>query len=109
MKTNKLFQFLTLAICAVAFAFVTGCEGPVGPIGPAGPAGAKGADGTDGTDGVAGSAECLACHSSDAKYRVTQQYEGSVHALGERVRGSTSCAMCHSNEGLLKPNGQVWT
>ena len=71
MKTNKFFQLLTLAICAVAFAFVTGCEGPTGPMGPAGDkgdtgdTGAAGAKGDDGTQGVAGNVTCLECHSAD--------------------------------------------
>jgi hypothetical protein len=106
-----------MSICAIAFAFVTGCEGPEGPPGPAGPqgpqgeqgpAGADGVDGTDGTDGVSGSAECLACHSSDVKYRVTQEYEQSVHATGSTAaRGSSgSCAPCHSNEGFIETQ---WT
>jgi len=111
MKTSKLFQFLTLAICAIAFVFVAGCEGPQGPVGPVGPAGVAGvagpagADGTDGTDGVSGSAECLTCHSSDAKYLVTQQYEGSGHANGPisaYAQGKKDCQMCHSNEGFIE-------
>jgi hypothetical protein len=117
MKTNRLFQLLTMSICAIAFAFVTGCEGPEGPPGPAGPqgdqglqgpAGTNGTNGTDGTDGVSGSAECLACHSSDAKYRVTMEYEQSVHATGSTAaRGSSgSCAPCHSNEGFIETQ---WT
>lgn len=113
MKTNKFFQLITLAICAVAFAFVTGCEGPQGPAGPAGPAGPQGdtgAKGDDGTPGVAGTAGCLECHSLDAKYTVTQQYEGSVHGTSEvmytgeyrfQYAGKRSgCAMCHSKEGF---------
>lgn len=117
MRTNKLLQFVTLFICAISFALITSCEGPQGPPGPAGPAGADGADGatgatgpagadgTDGTDGVSGSAECLACHSSEAKYLVTQQYEGSAHAAGpisSFAAGRDDCQRCHSNEGFIE-------
>ena len=31
MKTNNIFRLLTLALAAVAFAFITSCEGPAGP------------------------------------------------------------------------------
>ena len=111
MRTQKLLRFATLFICALSFAFITSCEGPAGPAGPAGPqgdagaTGAAGQDGTDGTDGVSGSAECLACHSSDAKYLVTQQYEGSGHANGPvsaYAQGNKDCQMCHSNEGFIE-------
>ena len=110
MRTQKLLRFATLFICALSFAFITSCEGPAGPAGPAGPqgnagaTGAAGQDGTDGTDGVSGSAECLACHSSDAKYMVTYEYEESGHATGSTSgRGSSgSCSKCHSNEGFIE-------
>lgn len=111
MKTNKLLQFVTLFICAISFALITSCEGPQGPAGPAGPQGDTGAqgpageDGTDGTDGVSGSAECLECHSSEAKYLVTQQYEGSSHAesaISGFAESGTGCQMCHTNEGFIE-------
>ena len=52
MKTKKITQLLTLAFCAIAFAFVTSCEGPQGPAGPAGTNGTDGTDGTSGSDGT---------------------------------------------------------
>ena len=112
MKANRLFQFLTLATCAVAFAFVTSCEGPAGPAGPVGPAGATGAQGpqgNDGTPGVAGTAGCLECHSSDRKYEVTQQYNTSGHSMGiaaAYVDGRANCATCHTNEGFIE---RMWS
>ena len=108
MKSNNFLQFLTLAICAILFAFVTGCEGPQGPVGPQGPAGPQGEQGPkgdDGTPGVAGTAGCLECHSSEAKYEVTMEYEGSGHSLGVAAAyagGRGGCAVCHSNEGFIE-------
>lgn len=108
MKTNRLLNIAKVAICAVALGFATACEGPMGPAGPIGPegaVGAAGADGSDGTPGVSGTAECLACHSLDTKYRVTQEYNGSVHSEGVAMAyagGRAGCAMCHSNEGFIE-------
>lgn len=112
MKTNKFFQLLTLAICAVAFAFVTGCEGPEGPQGPAGANGADGADGvdgvdgvngTDGTDGVDGNAVCLECHNLTVKEAVNTAYMSSGHGIGAAAGyagGRNECTMCHSDQGF---------
>jgi formate-dependent nitrite reductase cytochrome c552 subunit len=106
MKTNKFFQFLTLAMCAVTFAFVTGCEGPVGPVGPQGTAGADGANGTDGKDGVDGNVTCLECHSADMPQIILEQFNQSVHSAGQiavdYAGGRASCARCHSSEGFIE-------
>lgn len=112
MKTNKFFQLLTLAICAIAFAFVTGCEGPEGPAGPQGStgaqgdAGAKGDKGDDGTAGVAGNVTCLECHSIDNPQAKLEEFHRSVHSAGaiavDYAGGRTSCAACHSHEGFLE-------
>ncbi|MCK5278296.1 MAG: hypothetical protein KAK04_07160 [Cyclobacteriaceae bacterium] len=112
MKTNKFFQLLTLAICAVAFAFVTGCEGPEGPVGPqgtkgdTGDTGAQGEKGDDGTPGVAGNVTCLECHSADTPQEKLEEFQRSVHAAGaiavDYAGGRTSCAQCHSHEGYLE-------
>jgi len=121
MKTNKIFQLLTLAICAVMFAFVTGCEGPAGPAGADGANGADGADGingtngSDGTDGVDGNAVCLECHNVTKKSAVSLAYEESTHAMSNVQydgrftyqyasdgEGRKSCAPCHSNEGFVE-------
>lgn len=110
MKTNKFFQFLTLAICAVAFAFVTGCEGPEGPMGTAGTNGtngtngadgADGADGSDGTNGVDGNVSCLVCHTQAGMDVINASYALSGHASGSTVGyagGRSSCSPCHSAE-----------
>lgn len=107
MKTNKFFQLMTLAICALAFAFVTGCEGPEGPIGPAGTkgdtgaTGAAGAQGDDGQQGVAGNSSCLVCHTQVGMDVINASYKISQHAIASTVaRGSGSCARCHSSEGF---------
>ena len=112
MKTNKFFQLLTLAICAVAFAFVTGCEGPTGPVGPKGDAGDTGATGPqgdkgdDGTPGVAGNVTCLDCHSIDNPQAKLEEFHRSAHSAGaiavDYAGGRTSCAMCHSHEGFVE-------
>ena len=106
MKTNKIFQLLTLAICAVMFAFVTGCEGPQGEVGPAGPAGPQGDKGDDGTQGVAGNVTCLECHSATTPLDKGIEFHRSVHAAGaiavDYAGGRTSCAQCHSHEGFLE-------
>lgn len=109
MKTNKFFQLFTLAICAVAFAFVTGCEGPEGSVGPKGDqgdTGATGAKGDDGTQGVAGNVTCLECHSLDFREEKIEEFQRSVHFAGEiavdYAGGRSSCARCHSHEGYLE-------
>ncbi len=112
MKTNKFFQLFTLAICAVAFAFVTGCEGPEGPVGPqgtqgdAGTTGAQGEKGDDGTPGVAGNVTCLECHSQDFRDEKLEEFHRSVHFAGaiavDYAGGRSGCARCHSHEGYLE-------
>jgi hypothetical protein len=112
MKTHKFFRFLTLAMCAVTFAFVTGCEGPEGPQGPAGTNGTdgtngtNGTNGTDGTDGVDGNVTCLECHSADNPQAKLEEFHRSAHASGaiavDYAGGRASCAKCHSHEGYLE-------
>ena len=112
MKTNKFFQLLTLAICALAFAFVTGCEGPEGPQGPkgdkgdVGDVGPKGDKGDDGTPGVAGNVTCLECHSAETPQEKLEEFHRSVHAAGaiavDYAGGRYDCAQCHSHEGYLE-------
>ena len=109
MKTNKFFQLLTLAICAVMFAFVTGCEGPQGETGPAGADGTNGTNGTngtDGTDGVDGKVSCLECHSDTTPLDKGIEFHRSVHAAGaiavDYAGGRASCAACHSHEGYIE-------
>jgi nitrate reductase cytochrome c-type subunit len=103
MKNNKLFQFLTMAICAVAFAFVTGCEGPVGPPGADG---ADGINGTDGQDGVDGNVTCLECHNQDNFNLKVAQFARSSHYGGEvdesREEWSSSCVRCHTDQGFYE-------
>ncbi len=106
MKTDQFFKFLTLAICAVAFAFVTGCEGPEGPIGPKGDTGDTGPQGPAGPQGPVGAdanESCKQCHNDNtlvlnAKFT---QFEVSGHALGTRYNSGGECAACHNNEGFL--------
>ncbi len=106
MRTNKLFQFLTLLMCAVTFAFVTGCEGPAGPMGPAGADGADGADGANGADGADGNVTCLECHSTEMPQIILEQFNQSVHVAGQiavdYAGGRASCARCHSSEGFIE-------
>ena len=118
MKTDKFLKFLTLAMCAFAFAFVTGCEGPEGPQGPKGDTGAQGTQGdkgdkgdqgdpgTDGTDGVAGNVTCLGCHSADNPQAKLEEFSRSAHSAGaiavDYAGGRSSCAECHSHEGFLE-------
>ena len=106
MKTHKFFRFLTLAFCAIAFAFVTCCEGPEVPQGPAGADGADGTNGTNGTDGVDGvdaNETCKECHNEstltlNAK---VQQFEAGGHSMGTYYSRGGECAGCHNNEGFL--------
>jgi hypothetical protein len=108
MKTNKFFQLLTLAICAVAFAFVTGCEGPEGPVGPkgdagaAGPAGPTGPEGPQGPAGADANESCTQCHNDmttvlNAK---SDEFGFSAHAIGTYFNRGGECAACHNNEGF---------
>ena len=103
MKTKKITQLLTLAFCAIAFAFVTSCEGPAGPAGTPGTAGTNG---TDGTNGVDGNVTCLSCHNTDTKDLVAAQFNSSQHKAGDvavdYAGGRGSCAECHSHEGYLE-------
>ncbi len=116
MKTNKFFQLLTMVICTIAFAFVTGCEGPTGPMGPAGADGKDGVDGKDGSDGTAGvdgNAICLECHNLGTKNGITLAYDTSTHATSgqiwpgsplvyEYAGGRVGCGMCHSDQGFIE-------
>ena len=109
MKTHKFFRLFTLAMCAVAFAFVTGCEGPEGPMGPAGTNGTdgtNGTNGTDGTNGVDGNVSCLECHSADNPQSKLEEFHRSAHSAGaiavDYAGGRASCAECHSHEGFLE-------
>jgi hypothetical protein len=105
MKTNKFLQFLTMAFCAVAFAFVTGCEGPEGPVGPAGPQGEQGPAGPTGPEGPAGAdanETCTQCHNSDTEIVGAQQaqFAYSAHSGGTYYNRGGDCAGCHNNEGF---------
>ena len=106
MRTNKFFQILTMAICAVAFAFVTGCEGPEGPQGIQGPQGPEGPQGEQGPQGDAGNLTCLECHEGDGIQATNEEFHRSVHAAGaiavDYAGGRASCAKCHSHEGYLE-------
>jgi hypothetical protein len=99
MKTNNIFRLLTLALAAMAFAFVTSCEGPAGPAGPAG------ADGTNGADGAPGqdiNETCKQCHNSNTEIIGAQQaqFAYSAHAGGTYYNRTGQCAACHNNEGF---------
>lgn len=108
MKTNKFFQLLTLALCAVAFAFVTGCEGPAGADGAMGPNGTNGTNGEDGE--LVLDESCKVCHSEttlvlNAK---NQEFDASAHSKGtywdhdaDMASYYGECAACHNNEGFL--------
>lgn len=106
MKTKKITQLLTLAFCAIAFAFVTSCEGPMGPAGTNGTDGADGTNGTNGTDGtpgVDGNVSCLECHTQAGMDALHDLYDQSGHASASTTSyagGRASCARCHSNEGF---------
>ena len=109
MRTNKFFQILTMAICAVAFAFVTGCEGPEGPQGPKGDKGDQGDQGIQGDQGPqgdAGNVTCLECHEGDGIQEKQAQFHQSQHASGaiavDYAGGRASCAQCHSHEGFVE-------
>jgi len=109
MKTNKFLQFLTLAFCAVAFAFVTGCEGPEGPVGPKGDkgdTGDTGPTGPAGPQGEAGNVTCMECHEGDGIQALNEEFHRSAHAAGaiavDYAGGRASCAACHSHEGFLE-------
>ena len=104
MKTNNIFRLLTLALAAMAFAFVTSCEGPAGPAGPAG------ADGTNGADGAPGqdiNETCKQCHNSNTEIIGAQQaaFAYSAHAGGTYYNRTGDCAACHNNEGFLARAG----
>ena len=106
MKTKKITQLLTLAFCAIAFAFVTSCEGPQGPAGTNGTNGTDGIAGSDGTNGADGNLTCLSCHNTDTKDLVKAQFNSSQHKAGDvavdYAGGRGSCAECHSHEGYLE-------
>ncbi len=105
MKRNKIINVFLTSLCIVGIGLLASCEGPMGPPGPQGPQGEPGPQGNDGTPGVAGTAGCLECHSSEAKYEITMDYEGSGHSLGVAAAyagGRGGCAVCHSNEGFIE-------
>lgn len=103
MKTTKITKLLTLAFCAIAFAFATSCEGPQGPPGTSGTDGAAGSDGTNGVDG---NVTCLSCHNTDTKDLIAADFNASQHKAGDvavdYAGGRGSCAECHSHEGYLE-------
>jgi hypothetical protein len=109
MKTNQFYKFLTLAMCAFAFAFVTGCEGPEGPIGPkgdtgaGGPAGPQGPTGPQGPAGADANESCTQCHNDNTLVlnAKAKQFGISGHAMGTRYNSGGECAACHNNEGFL--------
>lgn len=95
MKSSRLLALL----CLLSIIALWGCEGERGPAGP------SGTDGTDGTDGTGVALTCLDCHNTPAQNAITQQYNRSVHALGQYVdytggllRGS--CVRCHTGLGF---------
>lgn len=102
MKTKKLTQLLTLAFCAVAFAFVTSCEGPQGPAGIAGADGTNGTNGTNGIDGIDANETCKDCHNSNTLIVGAQQQQFATggHANGTYYNRSGECSGCHNNEGF---------
>ena len=104
MKTNNIFRLLTLAIAAIAFAFVTSCEGPQGP---AGPAGADGTDGANGAPGADANETCKQCHNegTDVLNTAQQQFGESGHAVGTYYDRSGECAGCHNTEGFISRVG----
>ena len=83
MKTNNIFRLLTLAMAAVAFAFVTSCEGPAGPAGDPGTNGTDGVAGADGANGQDINETCKQCHNEGTEVLNTafQQFGESGHAL----------------------------
>jgi len=101
MKTNNFFRLLTLALAAMAFAFVTSCEGPMGP---AGADGTDGTNGTDGQDGVDGNVTCIQCHNTTNQDNKIAQFARSSHYGGEvddgRESWSSSCVRCHTSQGF---------
>ena len=103
MKTNNIFRLMTLAIAAVAFAFVTSCEGPTGPVGPAGDTGPVGPEGPAGADAEL---TCLQCHGEENQELITFQFSASQHKAGDvavdYAGGRGSCAECHSHEGYIE-------
>ena len=64
MKYYKVSNVLTIAVCAVAFAFIAGCEGPTGEIGPKGDAGDSGPTGASG-------APCSVVDNGDGTFTMT--------------------------------------
>ncbi|MDZ7605049.1 MAG: hypothetical protein U5K79_05555 [Cyclobacteriaceae bacterium] len=103
MKTNKFFQLLTLVICGVALAFVTGCEGPEGPIGPKGDTGDTGDTGAQGPAGADANESCTQCHNdiTTVLKAKTTQFNASAHSMATVYTNGGECAACHNNEGFL--------
>lgn len=109
MKTRKITQLLTLAFAALAFAFVTSCEGPAGPAGTNGTNGVDGiagADGANGTNGEDGNVTCMECHGVENMETITFQFSSAQHKAGDiavdYAGGRGSCAECHSHEGFIE-------
>jgi len=100
MKTNRILQYLSMASCAVMFAFVTGCEGPQGP---AGADGTDGTDGTNGTNGADANETCKLCHNPESVDLIAVQFQFSKHEYGEAAfeeSGNTGCTPCHAQEAF---------
>lgn len=110
MRTNRILQFFTLMMCAIAFAFVTGCEGPTGP---AGPNGTNGTDGLNGINGVDANETCKICHNDDTDVLVAKgdQFEEGKHSNGTYYDRDGECSACHNTEGFLAREGftDEWT
>lgn len=106
MKAKKFLQFMGMAICMIAIAFATSCEGPVGPAGTNGTDGTNGLAGADGTPGVDGNVTCLSCHNTETKEAIASEFAGSQHSSGaiavDYAGSRASCAQCHSHEGFLE-------
>ena len=98
MKKFAYLFSLSVTAFLLAFAVMTGCEGP------AGPAGADGTNGSDGINGTDGTAVCLACHNDDTDVLAKSLQAGtSGHMTGGHFRygDDTECSICHTHEGFL--------
>lgn len=99
-KFLKINLFLA-AVCIIAMAAFTACEGPAGVPGTDGQ---DGKDGKDGTNGLNAAESCKKCHnSSSGMVAKSKQLNHSLHVTGHAWMEGTrnSCAPCHSNEGFL--------
>jgi hypothetical protein len=101
---KKLFKInlILAAVCMLAMAGFTACEGPAGVPGEDGE---NGKDGTNGTNGLNSTASCIKCHNSSSDLLAkSKQLNHSLHGSGHawEVEGTrNNCAPCHSNEGFL--------